>query len=98
MNTSDYKKKMKNLLSDKADKKLENKDPTNTIAQNTKILMEKNNIPSKIKSTLKPTNSLSPRLGLPKVHKPNPLRLIVSVIHFLTYNFPLPSTNTTISH
>jgi len=37
MNTSDYKKKMKNLLSDKAYKKLD-KDPINTLAQNTKIL------------------------------------------------------------
>ena len=89
---------MKNLLSDKADKKLENKDPTNTIAQNTKILMEKNNIPSKIKSTLKPTNSLSPRLGLSKVHKPNPLRLIVSGKLYVKKCIPLPSTNTTISH
>jgi len=51
MNISDYKKKMKNLLSDKAYKKLD-KDPT--IAQNTKILMEKSNIPNKTKSTLKP--------------------------------------------
>ena len=40
MNTSDYKKKIKNLLSDKAYKKLD-KDPTNTIAQNIKILVEK---------------------------------------------------------
>jgi len=38
MNT-DYKKKIKNLLSDKAYKKLD-KDPTNT-TQNTKILMKK---------------------------------------------------------
>ncbi|KAG5340239.1 INDY1 protein, partial [Acromyrmex heyeri] len=37
-------KKIKNLLSDKAYKKLD-KDPTNTIAQNTKILVEKSNIP-----------------------------------------------------
>jgi len=67
MNISDYKKKMKNLLSDKAYKKLD-KDPINTIAQNTKILVEKSNISSKTKSILKPTNS-PPRLyGLPKVH------------------------------
>ena len=46
MNTSDYKKKMTNLFSDKAYKKLD-KDLTNTIAQNTKILVEKNNISSK---------------------------------------------------
>jgi len=39
INTSDYKKKMKNLLSDKAYKKL-HKDPTNIIAQN-KILVKK---------------------------------------------------------
>ncbi|XP_018339041.1 PREDICTED: uncharacterized protein LOC108746640 [Trachymyrmex septentrionalis] len=71
MNT-DYKKKMKNLLSDKAYKKLD-KDPTNTIAQNTKILVERSNIPSKTKSTLKPTNPLPPRLyELPKVHKHPP--------------------------
>ena len=68
MNTLDYKKKIKNFLSDKVYKKL-NKDPTNTIAQNTKV--EKSDIPSKIKSTLKSTNPLPPRLyGLPKVHKP----------------------------
>ncbi|KAG5339490.1 KPYK kinase, partial [Acromyrmex heyeri] len=73
-------KKIKNLFSDKAYKKLD-KDPTNTIAQNTKILVEKSNIPRKIKSTLKPTNPLPPRLfGLPKVHKPN-IRPIVSAIH-----------------
>ncbi|KAG5309752.1 MOS1T transposase, partial [Pseudoatta argentina] len=47
-NTSDYTKKMKNFLSDKAYKKLD-KDPTNTIAQNIKILVKKNNIPSKTK-------------------------------------------------
>jgi len=41
-------------------KKLD-KDPTNTIAQNTKILMKKNNIPSKTKS-LKSTNPLPSRL------------------------------------
>jgi len=87
MNTSDYKKKMKNLLSDKIYKKID-KDSTNTIAQNTKILMEKSNIPSKTKSTLKPTNLLPSRLyGLSKIHKPNmPLRLIVSAIHSPTYN------------
>ncbi|XP_011052591.1 PREDICTED: uncharacterized protein LOC105144997 [Acromyrmex echinatior] len=39
INTSDYKKK-KNLFLNKAYKKLD-KDPTNTIAQNTKILMER---------------------------------------------------------
>jgi len=88
MNTSDYKKKMKNLLSDKAYKKLD-KNPTNTISQNIKILVEKSNIPSKTKSILKSTNSLPPRLyGLSKVHKPNiPLRPIVSAIYFPTYNF-----------
>ena len=52
MNTSNYKKKMKNLLLDKIYKKID-KDSTNTIAQNTKILMEKNNILSKTKLTLK---------------------------------------------
>jgi len=97
--TSDYKKKIKNLLSDKAYKKLD-KDPTNTIAQNIKILMEKSNIPSKIKSTLKSTYPLPPRLyGLSKVHKPNiPLRLIVSAIHSPTYNLSLPSTNIITPH
>ena len=45
-----------------ANKKLD-KDPTSSIiAQNTKILVEKSNISSKIKSTLKPTNPLPPRL------------------------------------
>ncbi|KAG5347990.1 KPYK kinase, partial [Acromyrmex charruanus] len=40
-------------------------------AHNTNILVKKSNIPSKIKSTIKPTNPLPPRLyGLPKVHKP----------------------------
>jgi len=58
MNT-DYKKKIKNLLLNKAYKKLD-KDPTNTIAQNTKILVEKSNIPNTIKLTLKSTNSLPP--------------------------------------
>jgi len=73
---------VKNLLSDKAYKKLD-KDPSNTIAQNTKILVEKNNIPNKIKS--KSTNPLPLRLyGLSKVHKPNiPLRPIA--IHSPTY-------------
>ncbi|XP_018311528.1 uncharacterized protein [Mycetomoellerius zeteki] len=87
INTSDYKKKMKNLLSDKAYKKLD-KDPTNTIAQKTKTLVEESNIPSKTKSTLKPANSLPPRLyRLPKVHKPNiPFRPIVSAIHSPTYS------------
>jgi len=87
--------KKKNLLLDKAYKKFD-KDPTNTIAQNTKILMEKNNIPNKIKSTLKPINPLPSRLyGLPKVHKLNiPFRPIVSTIHSPIYN--LSRTNTTI--
>jgi len=86
MNTSDYKKKIKNHFSDKAYKKLD-KDPTNTIAQNATILVEKNKIPCKTKSTLKPI-PLPPRLyGLPKVHKlNNSLRLIVSAIHFPIYN------------
>jgi len=75
MNTSDYKKEMKNLLSNKAYKKLD-KDPTNTIAQNTKILVEKSNIPNTIKLTLKSTNSLPPRLyGLPKVHTKHPSQI-----------------------
>ncbi|KAG5339443.1 ALF aldolase, partial [Acromyrmex heyeri] len=93
MNTSDYKKKMKNLLLDKAYKKLD-KDPINIIAQNTKILVEKSNIP---------TNPLPPRLyRLPKVHKPNiPLRPIVSAIHSPTYNlsrFLQPLTGKSESH
>jgi len=75
MNTSDYKKKMKNLLSDKAYKKFD-KDSTNTIAQN-KILVEKSNNPNKTKSILKPTNPLPPRLyGLLKVHKSYSNRLL----------------------
>jgi len=45
MNTLDYKKKMMNLLSDKAYKKLD-KDPTNTIVQN-KILVKKAIFPVK---------------------------------------------------
>jgi len=61
MNTSDYRKKMKILLLDKAYTKL-NKDRINTIARNTKTLIEKSNIPSKIKLTLKLTNPLPPRL------------------------------------
>ncbi|XP_018309593.1 uncharacterized protein [Mycetomoellerius zeteki] len=61
MNTSDYKKKMKNLLSDKAYKMLD-KDPTNRIAQNTKILVEISKIPNEAKPSLKPTNPLPPRL------------------------------------
>ncbi|XP_018367903.1 PREDICTED: uncharacterized protein LOC108764261 [Trachymyrmex cornetzi] len=85
--TSDYKKKIKNLLSDKAYKMLD-RDPTDTIAQNTKILVEKSNISNETKTTLKPTNPLPPRLyGLPKVHKSNiSLRPIVSAIHSPTYN------------
>jgi len=97
MNISDYKKKMKNLLSDKAYKKLD-KDPINTIAQNIKILVEKSNISSKTKSILKPTNS-PPRLyGLPKVTKYPPQ------IDYQRYTFPdiqlipLPSTDITTSH
>ncbi|XP_018307957.1 uncharacterized protein [Mycetomoellerius zeteki] len=87
INTSDYKKKMKNFLSDKAYKKLD-KDPTNTIAQKTKTLVEESNVPSKTKSTLKPANPLPPRLyGLPKVHKPNiPFRPIVSAIYSPTHS------------
>jgi len=55
------------MLSREEYKKLD-KDPTNIIAQNIKTLMEKNNIPSKTKSTLKPTYPLPPKLyGLPKV-------------------------------
>ena len=58
---------MKNLVSDKACKKLD-KDPTKTIAQNIKILEEKSNILSKI--NIKPINPLPSRLyELPKVHK-----------------------------
>jgi len=90
MNISNYKKKTKNLLLDKAYKayKKLDKDSINTIAQNTKILVEKSNIPNKTKSTLKPSNPVPPRLyGLPKVHKPNiSLRPIVSAIHSPTYN------------
>ena len=87
INTSDYKKKMKGLLSDKTYRKLD-KDPTNTITQNTRDLVEKSNIPNETKKTLKPTNPLPPRLyGLPKIHKPNvPLRPIVSVIKSPTFN------------
>jgi len=69
MNMLDYRKKMKTLLLDKAYTRLD-KDPTNTIAQKTKILIENSNFPSKIKLTLKSTNSFPPRLyGLPKIHK-----------------------------
>ena len=87
INTSDYKKKMKGLLSDKTYRKLD-KDPTNTITQNTRDLVEKSNIPNETKKTLKPTNPLPPRLyGLPKIHKPNvPLRPIVSAIKSPTFN------------
>jgi len=80
---------MKTLLLDKAYTKL-NKDPTNTItSQKTKTLIEKSNIFSKIKLTLKPTNSLPLRLySLPKIHKlDNPLQPIVSAINSPTYNF-----------
>jgi len=92
MNTSDYKEKMENLLSDKAYKKLD-KDPTNTIAQNTKILVEKSNIPNKTKSTL--NLHIPPRLyGLPKVHKPNIPQDRLLYIQLI----PLPSTNTTTPH
>jgi len=61
--TSDYKKKMKNLVSDKAYKKLD-KDPTKTIAQNIKILEEKSNILSKI--NIKSINPLLSRLRITK--------------------------------
>ena len=59
--TSNYKKKMKMSFSRTKHTKKLDKDPTNTIAQNTKILMKKNNIPSKTKS-LKSTNPLPSRL------------------------------------
>jgi len=87
MNTSDYRKKMKTLLENKAYTRL-NKDPTDTIAQKTKTLIEKSNIPSITKTSLKPKNPLPPRLyGLPKIHKANiPLRPIVSAINSPTYD------------
>jgi len=60
------------MLSREEYKKLD-KNPTNIIAQNTKTLMEKSNIPSKTKSTLKPTYPLPPKLyGLPKVQTKHP--------------------------
>jgi len=92
MNTSNYKKKMKTLLLDKAYTRLD-KDPTNTIAQKTKTLIEKSNFPSKIKLTLKPTNPFPPRLyGLPKIYKPdNSLRPIVRVINSNIRLFTFPS-------
>jgi len=80
MNTLDYRKKMKILL-DKA-------------YMGKKILIEKSNISSKIKSTLKFTNPLSQRLyGLSKIHKylrsishqTQYLRSIVSAINTPTY-------------
>jgi len=78
---------MKSLLLDKIYIRFD-KDPTNTIAQKCKILIEKSNFPSKIKLTLKPTNLLRSRLyGLPKIYKPdNPLRPIVSATNFPTYD------------
>jgi len=84
---SDYRKKMKTLLLDKAYTGFD-KDPTNTITQKIKTFIKKNNFPSKIKLTLKPTNPLPPRLyGLPKIHEPdNPFRPIVSAINSLTYD------------
>jgi len=75
---------MNTLLLDKVYTRL-HKDP---IAQKTKTLIEKSNIHSRIKLTLKPTNPLSPRPhGLPKIHKlDNSLRPIVSVINSSTYD------------
>jgi len=81
---SDYRKKINALLLDKAYTRL-NKNPTNTIAQKTKIL-EKSNIFSKIKLTLKPINPLLPRLYSQK--NTNPIILsIVSAINSSTYDF-----------
>jgi len=56
-NTSDYRKKMKTLLENKTYTRL-NKDPTDTIAQKTKTLIEKSNISSIIKTTLKPKKTI----------------------------------------
>ncbi|XP_018399456.1 PREDICTED: uncharacterized protein LOC108777143 [Cyphomyrmex costatus] len=79
MNTSDNRTKMESLLTDKTYTRLD-RDLTNRIERKTSILLEKSGLHSKIKATLKPANSLPPRLyGLPKIHKPNiPLRPIIS--------------------
>jgi len=67
----------------------------NTIAQNTKILIEKSNIPSKTKSNIKNIYSDSSRLyGLPKVHKLNILLRPMLVPYSPRQLIPLPSTNT----
>ncbi|XP_011064502.1 PREDICTED: uncharacterized protein LOC105152108 [Acromyrmex echinatior] len=90
----DYKKK--NLLSNKAYKKLD-KDPTNTIAQNTKILVEKSNIPSEIniKRSYKscPTKYTTKTKSTQIKHSPQTdcQRHTLPDIQLI----PLPSTNTT---
>jgi len=67
----------------------------NTIAQNTKILIKKSNIPNKTKSNIKNIYSDSSRLyGLPKVHKLNILLRPMLVPYSPRQLIPLPSTNT----
>jgi hypothetical protein len=81
LGTSDYNRKIANLLEDKAYVKLR-KDPKESIEQKTVLLLKKPHLAEKICQQLQPEGSTSPRLyGLPKIHKSGvPLKPTVNPI------------------
>jgi hypothetical protein len=86
LNSTDYKKKITNLLGDSAHKKLD-KDSTEFIERKIMKLLKKSSLPEDLRKQLQPSGSRAPRLyGLPKIHKEGvPLRPIVSNIGAPTY-------------
>ena len=91
MNTSDYKEKAKNILSDNNTYKVLKKDPTSKyktqLSSKLQEIRQLNEISDVEHRRLLPTSTLTPRFyGLPKVHKAGaPLRPIVASRGSITY-------------
>ena len=91
MNTSDYKEKAKNILSDTNTYKVLKKDPTSKyktqLSSKLQEIRQLNEISDVEHRRLLPTSTLTPRFyGLPKVHKAGaPLRPIVASRGSITY-------------
>ena len=91
MDTEEYKRKAKELLSDTNTYKVLKKDPTAVYLKQLNKTIDDlwfdKSITNDVKLKLKPTSTLTPRFyGLPKVHKrDNPLRPIVASRGSITY-------------
>ena len=104
MDTEEYKRKAKELLSDTNTYKVLKKDPTAVYLKQLNKTIEdlymNKHITVDLRQKLKPTSTLTPRFyGLPKVHKrDNPLRPIVASCGSITNKFlrfasPQPTFN-----